>query len=82
MDALNPVDCGQLGSGNAVDNSGPKFSSRFSCFLPAKLPFNSLAGSRRFNRSSPSLELRLLGACGKDRAGFPQVGGAHPSEIP
>jgi hypothetical protein len=27
-------------------------------------------------------ELRLLGACGKERTGFPQAGGADPSEIP
>src|SRR6185312_12608826 len=27
-------------------------------------------------------ELRLLGACGKERTGFPQAGGADLSEIP
>jgi hypothetical protein len=26
--------------------------------------------------------LRLTGDCGKERTGFPQAGGAYPSEIP
>src|ERR1700686_3109730 len=30
----------------------------------------------------PDLSSASLGACGKERTGFPQVGGAYPSEIP
>jgi hypothetical protein len=60
---------------------GPKISSCFSCLLPATRPFIHVAGDRRFNRSPPSPELRLSGACGKERTGFPQVGGAFLSEI-
>jgi hypothetical protein len=61
---------------------GPKISSLFLPLLPATRPFTHVAGDRRFNRSSPSPELRLSSACGKERIGFPQVGGADLSEIP
>jgi hypothetical protein len=40
------------------------------------------AADRWFNRSSLTNELRLLGACGKERTGFPQASAAQPSEIP
>ena len=81
MDALNSVEGSQLGSAKAVDNLGPKFPPVFSCFCRRGNPFNRLAGIRRLNRNSPSLELRLLIACGKERTGFPQVGGRFLSEI-
>ena len=82
MDLPEAVDGGRLGSGNAVDNLGAQNLLLFLLLIPARLPFIHVADDRRFNRSSPSPELRLTAACGKERIGFPQVGGAYPSEIP
>ena len=39
-------------------------------------------GDSRFNPKLSDHELRLLGACGKERTGFPQAGAAQLSEIP
>jgi hypothetical protein len=82
MDQPEAVDGGRFGSANAVDNLGAQNLLLFLLLLPARLPFIHVAGDRRFNRSSPSPELRLTDACGKERIGFPQVGGAYLSEIP
>jgi hypothetical protein len=82
MGQPNAVDGDHLGSAKAVDNLGAHNLLLFLLLSPARLPFLHDAGDRRFNRSSPSPELRLLGACGKDRIGFPQVGGAYLSETP
>jgi hypothetical protein len=60
MDGLNLVDVRDPGFANAVDNLGPKSPPVFSRFQPARLPFIHVAGERRFNRSPPSLELRVL----------------------
>jgi hypothetical protein len=82
MELLEAVDGGRLGSGNAVDNLGAQNLLLFLLLQPARLPFIHVAGDRRFNRSSPSPELRLTGACGKERIRFPQVGEPDLSEIP
>jgi hypothetical protein len=44
-------------------------------------PANRATGDGRFNPKLPDHELRLLGACGKERTGFPQAGAAQPPEI-
>ena len=82
MDLPEAVDGGRLGSANTVDNLWAQNLLLFLPLFPATRPFIHVAGDRRFNRSSPSPELRLTGACGKDRIGFPQVGGPYLSEIP
>src|SRR4029077_1885733 len=49
------------------------------------LPGRSGGGARIAAAGSPKLpdhELRLRGACGKERTGFPQADAAQPSEIP
>ena len=45
-------------------------------------PRIALPATADSNRSSSSTSSGLLGACGKERGGFPQAGGADPSEIP
>jgi hypothetical protein len=42
-----------------VDNLGAQNLLLFLLLRPAKLPFIHIAGDRRFNRSSPSPELRF-----------------------
>src|SRR5450756_2115379 len=68
-------------SANAVDNLGPTS-------LPTSPASPLTLGARksrrrdsRFNPKLPDHELRLLGACGKERTGFPQGGAAQPVEI-
>jgi hypothetical protein len=69
-------------SANAVDNLGPTH-------LRLVLPYRSRGTwrimSRPNSRLDPKLsdhELRLHGACGKERTGFPQADAAQPTEIP
>ena len=60
MGRLKAVDDGHVSSAKAVDNLAAQNLLLFLLLSPAWLPFIHDTGDRKFNRSSPSLELRLL----------------------
>src|ERR1700681_1891149 len=78
----SPGDGSPFCSANAVDNLGSTHSS-ISPYLSARTgPRKSRERRPLVQPKLPDHELRLLGACGKERTGFPQAGAAQPSEIP
>ncbi len=76
-----PVDAGRRRSANVVDNLGstrPPFPNpRVRRPSATRWP----GPRRRYKCELPCHELRLLVNCGKERTGFPQVGGADLFEI-
>jgi hypothetical protein len=56
--------------------------SILSCFLAREAIRASLKGEPQVQSELFDPELRFTRPCGKERTGFPQVGGAYPSEIP
>jgi len=65
--------CGQPGANSFID---------ISC-LSARISSRKSRGRRPLDQPKlPDHELRLLGACGKERTGFPQADAAQPVEIP
>src|ERR1700686_2668705 len=69
-------------SANAVDNLGPTPSSTSPCLSARAGPRTSRERRPLVQPKLPDHELRLLGACGKERTGFPQADAAQLSEIP